>query len=178
MVNYGNGIIYKLCCNDLNITDIYIGSTTNFNRRKQKHKECVIYTTSKKNVYKVYQYIMNNGNWENWSMVMIEEYKCNTKRELETRERYWYELLNAQLNMRMPVRSKKEYAETHKEDKKIYDKERRTIKDKEIKEKKKIAYDKNKVRVKCEICDIEISRNSLNDHNKTITHKNNIILLK
>ena len=38
MVNYANGIIYKLCCLDPNITEIYIGSTTNKYRRKQQHK--------------------------------------------------------------------------------------------------------------------------------------------
>ncbi len=38
MVNYSKGLVYKLCCNDTNIKDIYVGSTTNFIRRKSDHK--------------------------------------------------------------------------------------------------------------------------------------------
>ena len=38
MVNYNNSTIYKLCCNDLSVTDIYVGSTTNFKMRKHDHK--------------------------------------------------------------------------------------------------------------------------------------------
>ena len=36
--DYSKTIIYKICCNDLNITDIYVGSTTNFRARKSQHK--------------------------------------------------------------------------------------------------------------------------------------------
>ena len=38
MVNYNKSMIYKICCNDLKIKEIYIGSTTNFTKRKQTHK--------------------------------------------------------------------------------------------------------------------------------------------
>ena len=31
-------IIYKIVCDDLNITDVYLGHTTNFINRKAKHK--------------------------------------------------------------------------------------------------------------------------------------------
>ncbi len=37
-IDYSNTIIYKLCCKDLTITDIYIGHTTDMRRRKWNHK--------------------------------------------------------------------------------------------------------------------------------------------
>jgi len=37
-IDYSKSIIYKICCNDINIIDIYIGSTTNFITRKAEHK--------------------------------------------------------------------------------------------------------------------------------------------
>ena len=36
--NYTKTIMYKICCNDLNIKDIYIGHTTDFKTRKSSHK--------------------------------------------------------------------------------------------------------------------------------------------
>jgi len=38
IINYTNTIIYKIVCNDLNITDLYVGSTTDFTNRKYNHK--------------------------------------------------------------------------------------------------------------------------------------------
>ena len=38
MPNYANSIIYKLCCKDILITDIYVGSTTNIVKRRHNHK--------------------------------------------------------------------------------------------------------------------------------------------
>ena len=39
MVNYENSVIYKLCCTDPTVTEVYVGSTTNFRKRKNQHKE-------------------------------------------------------------------------------------------------------------------------------------------
>ena len=86
MVNYNNSTIYKLCCKDISIKEIYIGSTTNFNRRKQQHK-----SNCNNSDYNVYQFIRNNGNWQNWSMIEIENINVNNKRKLETKEREYIE---------------------------------------------------------------------------------------
>ena len=98
MVNYGKSMIYKLVCNDVNISDCYVGSTTNFYRRKQEHKSNCCNVNSK--IYNSYKYIFirANGGFENWSMIIIENYSCENKRELEKKERYFMELLNATLN--------------------------------------------------------------------------------
>ena len=36
-IDYQNTIIYQLKCNDDNITEVYVGSTTNFLKRRQTH---------------------------------------------------------------------------------------------------------------------------------------------
>ena len=37
-IDYSNTIIYKITCNDSNVTDKYVGHTTNFVQRKHAHK--------------------------------------------------------------------------------------------------------------------------------------------
>ena len=111
-INYDNGSIYKNVCNDILITDCYVGSTTNIVKRRQKHKYNSSYTYGKK--YHVYQFIREHGGWNNWSLILIENYPCNNKLELEKRERYYIEELKATLNKYIPTRTDKEYYEDHK----------------------------------------------------------------
>jgi hypothetical protein len=101
-IDYNNTIIYKIVCNDLTIQDVYVGSTTNFTKRKHTHKNNCISEKYHNHNLKVYEFIRNNGGWSNWSMIEIEKYPCNNKIEAEKRERYWYEELNAKLNSRIP----------------------------------------------------------------------------
>ena len=37
-INYSKTIFYRLVCNDVNISECYVGHTTNFIKRKQLHK--------------------------------------------------------------------------------------------------------------------------------------------
>ena len=92
MPKYENGCIYKLLHKeDYNNDNIYIGSTTNFRGRKTSHKKSVLNINDKNYNQKKYQYIRENGGWENWIMIELEKYPCNDRRELEARERYWAE---------------------------------------------------------------------------------------
>ena len=84
MPDYSKSIIYKLCCKDPSITDIYIGSTTNFIERKCSHKNCCINKNSKKYNMNVYKFIREHGDWDNWDMVQIEIYGVEKKRDLQT----------------------------------------------------------------------------------------------
>jgi hypothetical protein len=116
MPKYENGIIYKLChCNDLENENIYIGSTTNFRRRKWDHKNNCNNENSKDFNYPVYQFIRENGGWDEWKMIPIEKYPCNDKKELEVRENYHIQLLKSKLNKNIPTRTKKEHYEANKE---------------------------------------------------------------
>ena len=101
-VDYSKTIIYKLVCNDLNITECYVGSTTNFTQRKNKHKSSCNNPRDEKHNRKNYCFIRENGGWNNWNMVEIEKYSCNDKNEATKRERYYFELLNSSLNTIKP----------------------------------------------------------------------------
>ena len=38
-IDYSNTIIYKITCTDSDITDVYVGHTTNFVQRKHAYKQ-------------------------------------------------------------------------------------------------------------------------------------------
>jgi hypothetical protein len=94
-MDYSQTIIYKICCKDPNITDIYIGHTTNFIQRKHNHKTNCCNNVSKNHNLNVYKFIRNNGGWENWSMIQIEIFSCNNSQEALIRERFWIETLKS-----------------------------------------------------------------------------------
>ena len=105
-IDHSNTIIYKLVHNeDYDNVNIYIGSTTDFIRRKNKHKSCCNCVTNKSHNDKKYQYIRGNGGWEEWNMIEVEKFSCNDKREAEAREEYWRCHFNSQLNTKRAYRT-------------------------------------------------------------------------
>jgi hypothetical protein len=113
-VDYSKTIIYKIVCNDLSVTDVYIGHTTDFTKRKNAHKTCCNNQNDKSHNFKVYQMIRQNGGWDNWSIVEIEKFCCKDGNEAKARERYWLESLNSNMNTRIPNRSNSEYYQANK----------------------------------------------------------------
>jgi hypothetical protein len=177
IMDYSKTIIYKLCCNDINITDIYIGHTTNFTKRKNSHKRNTYNENDKKYNIKVYQFIRKNGGWDNWSMIMVEEYSCNSKLEAEKRERELIEELKASLNCIIPTRNKKEYYQDKKEHVKIVHKKYYINNNDKLKEKYKEYYENNKeifkVKYNCECGGCYTLKNK-NIHFKTKIHQDYI----
>ena len=114
MSRYSNSIVYKLCCTDVSVTDIYVGSTCNFAKRKSQHKSKCLNESAAKHNLPVYQYIRENGGWENWQMVQLLSFSCQTPREKELKEREFVDLLKPKLNRQIPTRGMKEYRELHK----------------------------------------------------------------
>jgi hypothetical protein len=139
-IDYQNTIIYKIVCNDLNVKDVYVGHTTDFTKRKARHKyDCINHNSKKRNL-KVYETIRDNGGWENWSMIEIEKYNCNDCNEACSRERYWYELLNANMNTYCPTLNVEKRMEIQKNlCKEYYEQNKENIKDH-----KKEYYESNK----------------------------------
>ena len=191
-INYSNTIIYKLCCKDLSITEIYVGQTTDMRKRKWGHKATCNNENIKNYNSKVYQYIRDNGGFDNWDMIEIEKFEAIDGNDAKKRERYWIETLNATLNCNIPSRTIKEYTELNKEiilkNKKEYykthkdiisekEKESREINKEIIAEKKKeyselnkeIILEKKKVKIICE-CGCEICKDGLNRHMKSKKH--------
>jgi hypothetical protein len=113
---YQKSVIYKLVHkNDQNNENIYVGSTTNFRGRKLHHKISTNNPNEKKYNRTQYKYIRENGGWDEWEMIAIETYPCESKRELEIRERFHIETLKSKLNKNIPTRTSKEYRDDNKE---------------------------------------------------------------
>lgn len=128
MTKYDKSIIYKLCCKDLSIQDIYIGSTLNFRNRKYYHKNCCINENNRGYLQPKYKFIRDNGGWENWEMIQIKEVSCKNIRELHAEERKTIEDLKATLNSSIPFRTQKERYEENKEEinrKKRYERQKK-----------------------------------------------------
>jgi hypothetical protein len=177
-IDYSKTIIYKIVCNDLSITDLYIGSTTDFTKRKNSHKSRCNNVNSKSYNFNIYQKIRDNGGWCNWSMIQIEIFSCNNGNEARARERYWFENLNSKLNMVNPKRNDKEYYEDNKEKIKLNVKKWCDDNKDKVKEYRNEYYQKNKQiyqeKYICECCNKEISLGSKIKHNKTFKHINNL----
>ena len=175
MPDYLNTVIYKIVCNDLSITDLYVGHTTDYTTRKSTHKSHCNNDWDDKHNYKIYQIIRTNGGWSNWDMYEIEKFPCLDGNEARARERHWYETLNANMNHLLPnntdadLKSAKKRHDTtyrnnedHKVKQKLYMKEYRTV---------QAVKDKKRVKVQCS-CGSIICRNDLSRHLKTAKHQN------
>lgn len=147
MPNYSKTHIYKLCCKNTDITDIYIGHTTNFTRRKQDHKKKTNNPNDEAYNRKVYTFIRNNGGFENWDMIQIEEFNANNTIEARARERYWIEQMKPSLNCDIPNRTTKEYFKDNKEVLAKKNKEYREENKEVLAEKKKQWYEANRDKV-------------------------------
>lgn len=96
MPDYSKGLIYKWVCDDCD--EVYVGSTTNFTRRKNAHKTVCNNEKAEKHHLKIYQTMREYGGFDNWRMIQIETYPCESKRELQAREEDVRKELNAKLN--------------------------------------------------------------------------------
>jgi hypothetical protein len=144
MPNYSNSSIYKLCCNNTEIKDIYIGSTTIFKDRKHKHKYSCNNPNDTHYNQHLYKFIRETGGWDVWCMIEIEKYKAIDKRHLETRERHYIEQLKPTLNMKIPTRTNQEYQNEHKEELSVKKREYRNNNKETIKAKHQKYYQENK----------------------------------
>lgn len=156
--DFSRCVIYKIVCFDTNITDCYVGNTTDFTRRKSEHKRRCYNTNSKEYNKKVYEFIRSHGDWGNFQMLQIEAYPCSNKREAELREEHWRKELVATLNWnrafitdeeRLALDNERHKIKYHenKEPKLKYQKLYRVQNKDKIKEQKKLYYQKNKERI-------------------------------
>jgi hypothetical protein len=187
MTDYSKTLIYKLINYD-NPDLIYVGSTTNFTKRKQQHKARCYNENQKKYNFKIYLSIRENGGWENWNMIKICDYPCYNRREAEQEEDKYMIELKSNLHMRRAFRSSNHYRENNKDkrreiNQKYYENNKVKIKqiqdqyredNKEIiKDRKLKYYEGNKEKInekeKC-LCGCEVNKRHLKRHQTTKKH--------
>ena len=118
--DYSNTIIYKICCKDISVVDTYIGHTTDFIWRLYGHKSACTNESHKNYNMRMYQFIRNNGTWNNWEMLELETVCCLDKKEAILIERKYYDLLKPTLNTRVPSRTKQQADIDNRDNRKEY----------------------------------------------------------
>lgn len=174
-IDYSNTIIYKLCCKDISIIEIYIGHTTDMRKRKNKHKSNCNNEKNDKYNYYVYQFIRDNGGWDNWDMIEVERFEAIDGYDAKKKERYYIEELKATLNNKLPTQTQKEYREKNKEYKKEYRENNRNILLQKHRQwwhnNKDKLNEKAKEKIECE-CGCKIRKGDIARHKQTKKHIN------
>ena len=86
--DYSKTIIYKLVHKeDYDNANIYIGSTSNFRQRKSHHKSSCNNEKDKRYHQKNYQSIRDNGGWNEWKMIEIENTRVMIKGKLKQKKK-------------------------------------------------------------------------------------------
>ena len=170
-------LIYKLeCKNQEECEEIYVGSTYNWNKRVEKHRATSKYPHKEGHNQLKYQIIRENGGWENWNMICIEE--CDetiqTDKEASKIEEKWRKELDAKMNMKKAHRTKedlqeyqKNYTEKWRKDNADYKKE----KDKEYREKNEAKIKAHKAEKHNCPCGGKYTNCHKREHEKSGKHK-------
>jgi len=170
-MDYAKCSIYKI--EHINAESlVYVGHTTNFDKRKTSHKSNCCNEKSKKHNQKLYQMIRQNGGWDEFKMIEVEKYSCNDKREAERRENEVMKDLKANMNTMksfITENERKEWYEDNKERIQEYKKEWYEKNKPKIQEQMKEWYDTNKEKIKCE-CGCEVVKVKLKRHQQTKKH--------
>ena len=162
-MDYSKTKLYKIVCRDLTIKDCYVGHTTDFASRKSDHKRNSI--NEKSNQYNVplYNFIRDNGGWDNWDMVLIETRNCSSMLEALKFEREYFEMFNATLNIKKP-----NGMINRKDNLKIYMKSY----NKKYKEENKERLDSlKKEKITCPVCGSTINRDEKARHERSNKHQ-------
>jgi len=199
-VDYSKTVIYKIQHNE-DETLLYVGSTTHFTNRKSHHKGACTNENDKAYNRKVYRMIRENGGWDSFSMIKIEDFPCKCGRDAEAREDELMRELSANMNMHRafvenPATERliydrryrethqeqiQRYRETHREEQRQYRQAHRE----EHREYNRQYREANRDRldawgaheVECEACNCHVMRKNLNRHRQTDKHNNNIVRL-
>ena len=145
--------VYKITCNSPNIDHVYVGSTEDLEERIRKHK---YHSNRERCTSKVYTTIREQGGFSNWTLEVVEIGTVETKFEIRSRERYYYDQLRPSLNTYRPQASSEEI----RIDKRERDKQNRSQK------------------VHCETCNCEIRKSNMARHLKNNQHLKNLELNK
>lgn len=179
--NYANGKIYRIVCNTTGLQ--YVGSTTKqyLSQRLDKHRSAFkMWKSGKKVGYCTSFKVIEN---ENYSIVLLECVGCKSKDELRGRERFHIENLTC-VNKNIPMRTCKEWKETHREQLADYSKEWREKNKGHFVEQQKEYREKNKDQIEakkrepfaCE-CGSVIRHAHKARHFRTLKHQHFCIII-
>ena len=183
-IDYSRTQIYKYVCNDSSVLCEYVGSTTNWDKRKAQHKQFCNNETNPHYHLKLYEMMRANGGFDNWKMILIEDYPCKSKREACAREQYQLEQLTEKINNIRALRTEEQLKEYHtsyyqehkekiKEKATIYQQEHKDERKEYLKEYREKNLDKIKThkneKLVCE-CGVTCSRNNMTTHKKSKQH--------
>ena len=165
--DYSKGKIYKIepIC-DFNEGEIYIGSTTksNLSQRMENHRKNYMYH---KNKYLSSFILFDKYGIDNCEIILLENVNANDYNELVTREAYYIKTLKC-INKVIPLRTRKEYYEDHRETFIMKEKEYREANKEKITARRK-EYCKRKYNCECgTVCNL----NTRSSHFKTLKHQN------
>ena len=179
-MEYSKSCVYKICCNDTRIKDVYVGSTTNLHKRRSHHKSDCNRPNCKAYNRPVYRFIRDNGGWDDWEVVKIEDCPCECDEDLRRRERHWIETLQATLNIVNPftgivAENREEYNKVYYQDRKEYFKAYKQEHKEEISAYRKVYHQEHKaelsakkaVKVTCEHCQSIVRKGDIARHQKT-----------
>ena len=131
---------------DEKVPEIYIGSTSNFIRRRKEHFYSCNNINCKSHNFKLYRFIRSNGGIDNFVMEILERcYEDENKFEIEKK---YIRLYNPELNSHKYEFDKKEWIKEYRE--------------------------KNKDIICCRTCRCEISKKGFKEHCRTKKHINNM----
>ena len=189
-IRYENGVIYMIKHKTDDTKEFYIGSSFEFKARCRKHKTVCNNENSTKYNYKLYQYIRENGNWNEWDIILLYDYPCKNKYQLELEEQRAIKGYKSTLNTQVPCRTQQERYKDNKEKILQQNKEYRKNNKEKIKQKDKERYENNKekysqknneryknnkeeinkkraIKINCDICGCESTKCNLPRHKRT-----------
>ena len=183
MPNYQNGKIYMIESKEGDMR--YYGSTVQtLKRRLTSHKSNKKrYENGKKTFYNTSHQILD---YDDYEISLVEDFQFNSRKELETRER-WYIENNECVNKCIPTRTKKEYQkkyhQEHKQEllqqKKLYrekhkqelSQQMKLYREKHKQELSQKRKEKQKIKITCP-CGVELTKNHIRRHERSIKHQN------
>ena len=69
--------VYCIFCKDTNVQQVYVGSCVDLNKRIRDHKKCSNNKNGKEYNKRLYQFIRENGGFDNWKFIWLEMFKTD-----------------------------------------------------------------------------------------------------
>ena len=114
MTDYSKTVIYKIQHLDKDEL-LYVGHTTNFTKRKNRHKHNSIEKTTP-----VYKMMRENGGWECFTMIVLKDFPCASKTEACIEEDKVMREMKTSMNKYRAYTTPEEKLEMYKECSKAY----------------------------------------------------------